>query len=301
MQLPPFITSSLGRAAFEFARLQPFIPTYTHLILSALFPIYTGAHASLSRPSSAAKKEDSKKKKRKHEDSESDDSDDEEDDEDEQKMEGLSATDALMFPILAGCTLTGLYFLIKWLQDPVLLNKLLNWYFATFSIFSVSRMVSDALDVVHSIAFPRNYIDQGILFHVEGKFRTATAAIPGVNARKSPLPGIFSRVPLPQAPISFLWTLHLLPNRKLHFKAFVRSILSAKFRLGIHGIEGLVVGLATVAWYNFMSKPWWLTNLMGFGFAYGTLQLLSPTTFWTGTLILSGLFFYDIYFVFYTP
>lgn len=32
----------------------------------------------------------------------------------------------------------------------------------------------------------------------------------------------------------------------------------------------------------------------------GTLQLMSPTTFWTGSLILGGLFIYDIVMVFYT-
>ena len=41
-------------------------------------------------------------------------------------------------------------------------------------------------------------------------------------------------------------------------------------------------------------------NLIGFGFCYGTLQLMSPTTFWTGSLILGGLFIYDIIMVFYT-
>lgn len=41
--------------------------------------------------------------------------------------------------------------------------------------------------------------------------------------------------------------------------------------------------------------------MIGFGFCYGTLQLMSPTTFWTGTLVLAGLFFYDIVMVFYTP
>ena len=32
----------------------------------------------------------------------------------------------------------------------------------------------------------------------------------------------------------------------------------------------------------------------------GTLQLMSPTTFWTGSLVLGGLFIYDIVMVFYT-
>jgi len=45
---------------------------------------------------------------------------------------------------------------------------------------------------------------------------------------------------------------------------------------------------------------WWLTNLMGFGFCYGTLQIMSPTKFWTGSLVLGGLFIYDIVMVFYT-
>jgi len=50
-----------------------------------------------------------------------------------------------------------------------------------------------------------------------------------------------------------------------------------------------------------MNSPWWLTNFFGFSFSYGALQFMSPSTFWTGTLILGSLFFYDIYFVFFTP
>lgn len=292
MSEPTLLARALGWCAYEFARLQPFIPTYLHLIVSALFPIYTGAFSSLSRPSSAAKKVKEKDKDGKEIVT---------DEEEEQKMEGLSPTDALVFPLLAGATLTGLYFLIKWLDDPALLNKILNWYFASFSVFSVSKLVSDGLDVFHSILFPYSYVDQGRLYSVDWKSRRATSLRKDGSTRASPLPGIFSRIPLPGLINELLWTLHVLPNRKLQFKAVIRKVLYANLPLGIHGIEGLIVGLSTVLWYNFISKPWWLTNLMGFGFAYGTLQLMSPTTFWTGTMILSGLFFYDIYFVFFTP
>lgn len=297
MQLPPFITRSLGWAAFEFARLQPFIPTYLHLIASALFPIYTGAHASLSRPSSAAKKPKKKRRNEKGDGAESDD----EDEEEPSQMEGLSPGDAIVFPILAGTTLTGLYFLIKWLDNTELINKLLNWYFAGFSVFAVSRLVSDGLDVFHSVLFPHDFVDRGKLFHVDWKRQQVTAASDPADTRISPLPGIFSRLPLPESILNSLWTLHVLPTRKLQFKAVIRKILHARVPLGIHGLEGLIVGLSTVLWYNFISKPWPLTNLMGFGFAYGTLQLMSPTTFWTGTMILSGLFVYDIVMVFMTP
>jgi len=91
---------------------------YIHLILAAVFPIYIGAHASLRRPPSAAVP----KKKAPGEDG---------DDEDEEvKIEGMTPSDAILFPILAGITLGGLYLVIKWLDDPKVLNKILNIYFS---------------------------------------------------------------------------------------------------------------------------------------------------------------------------
>lgn len=294
MHLPDLITEGLGRLAYEFARVQPLLPTYGHLILSAIFPIFAGAFASLSRPSSAAKPE--KKGKGGEEDLE-------DEEEEPVKMEGLSPSDAILFPVLAGLTLTGLYFLIKWLQDPALLNKILNWYFATFSVFSVSRLISDGLDVLHSFLFPHDYIDGGILYHVEPKQKRVvlkdTAIL--VKARTSPLPGLLSRLPLPQRLQDLFWTLHVLPTRKLTFSASAHSLGSFKLNLGIHGLEGLAVGLTTVLYYNLIDKPWYLTNLMGFGFAYGALQLMSPTTFTTGTMLLGALLCYDFYMVFRTP
>ncbi|KAI5307511.1 hypothetical protein KEM55_008099, partial [Ascosphaera atra] len=63
----------------------------------------------------------------------------------------------------------------------------------------------------------------------------------------------------------------------------------------------LVGSLATLYYFTFVAKPWWLTNIIGTSFAYGAIQFMSPTTFATGSLILGVLFFYDIYFVFFTP
>lgn len=289
------LTDIAGRLAFHFAQIQPFIPTYTHLLVSALFPIYAGSHASLTRPSSAAKPAKADRK-----DGEPAPGDEEEE-EPVQKMEGLQPSDAIVFPFLAGSTLAGLYFVIKWLEDPALLNKILNWYFATFSVLSVARLVSDGLDVLHSLIFPHDFVDAGILFHVDAKKKIATSADAKVReVRHSPLPGPFSRLPLPSKIMNVFWFLYVVPNRKLKIEFAMRKIIKAEVKLGVHGIEGILVGLSTVIFYNFVSKPWYLTNLMGFGFAYGALQLLSPTTFWTGSLILNALFFYDIYFVFYT-
>ena len=291
---------STGQAPNLFAELKPFIPTYTHLLVSALLPIYAGAHASLSRPSTAAKPP---KKSR------SLDASLDEDDDDEpivQRMEGMTLSDAILFPVIAGIVLTSLYFLIKWLEDPAILNTILIWYFAAFSIFSVARLVSDSLDVLHSTAFPRQYVDTGVVWNVQTLQRrvvpqTSTSTSSSPLERNTPLPGPFAHLPLPTPLLNLAWFLKAAPNRKFTFKLHSHRTFTTSLKLGIHGIEGLTIGLLTVLYYNIVSKPWPLTNLLGLSFAYGSLQLLSPTKFTIGTLLLAALFVYDVYMVFFTP
>ena len=278
----------------RFDLIRPVLPTYLHLLVSALFPIYAGAHASLTRPSSAAKPP----KREKHGDHRSEQDDTEED---QQKMEGLSPSDAIMFPVMAGCTLAGLYFIIRWLEDPALLNIILNWYFSVFGVLSVARLLTDAMGVLHSYIFPGKYAWNSRLWEVRRGVKK-TESLPDRSMQIStPLPGLLSKLPLPGRLKSFLWTLQGLPSQKLDIRIYIHKITSSRFHLGPQGVFGLVIALAAISYYNLYDKPWWLTNLLGFGFAYSVLQIMSPTTFWTGTLILGSLFFYDIYFVFFTP
>lgn len=289
----------LGRVAYEFSLIQPYIPTYLHLLVSALFPIYTGAHASLSRPISAAEPP----KRTKHAQDESED-DEDIPDEPVQKMEGLSPTDAIMFPLLAGSTLAGLYLLIKWLDDPILLNKILNWYFSIFGILSVARLLTDIMGVATSLVFPARYSDDGVVWVVKARQKVAIPKSSngrGDVARRSPLPGLLSRITLPPTMREALWILRVLPSQKVTIRAYVRSIIEANIPLGLQGLTSLLFAILAGGYFNLVAKPWWLTNLLDFGFSYSALQYMSPTTFWTGTLILSSLFFYDIYFVFFTP
>lgn len=293
---PSLFAQILGRAAYEFSNIQPMLPTYIHLIASALFPIYTGAHASLSRPSSAAKPT---KKKRKAGDEATDD----EEEEEERLMEGLSPTDAILMPLFAGTALASLYFLLKWMKDPALLNKILNAYFAIFGVFSVSRLVTDVLDIGHSIIYPRRYTLKGALYHVDGKEEKAVPVagdIKDKHAIDSPLPGFLARITLSGRVRKVLWSDRAMPGNKWTLRLYLHRAFAGRFKVGPHGIVGVLTGLITVAYFNLVDKPWYLTNLLGFGFSYSALQLMSPTTFATGSLILSALFFYDIYFVFFT-
>ena len=283
--------------SYHFIKARPFIPTYIHVLFAALFAIYTSSHASLSIPSSAAKPV----KRPKPPGSDSDSETEDESSSSLQKLEGLSPSDAIMFPFLAGCTLTGLYFLIKWLEDPAILNMILNWYFSIFGVLSVARLFTDAMGIGTSFIFPAKYASDDSVWEIKPKERCAQNLLEPSERRSSPLPGIFSKIKFPPYILERLWVLREVPLKRIHVRAYIHRILEASLRLGPHGSASFVLALTAVLYYNLAAKPWWLTNILGYSFTYTALQFMSPTTFWTGTLILTALFFYDIYFVFFTP
>lgn len=272
---------------------------HSHLILAALFPIYIGAHASLRRPPSAAKPKNSE-------------SDDEDEDEIkvEPTIEGLTPSDAIMFPVLAGITLAGLYFLIKWMNDPALLNKILGYYFSALGVFGVGKLAADTLNVGTTFIFPTVWSSKGKTYHVEpllstqvtGKASKArTLAHREILDISNPFPGWLSTKKFSDATSKKIWALRALLKNHWIFRGYVHNVFHMTSRIQIQDISGYMLGLTAIILYNTWGKVWFLTNLIGFGFCYGTLQLMSPTTFWTGTLVLGGLFIYDITMVFYTP
>jgi len=293
MSNPGPIAQAVGRIAYEFAQVQYLIPTYLHIIIAALFPIYTAAHASVSRPASAAKPKKSLKTKHNEES--------EDDEEDKPRMEGLSPTDAIMFPLTAGVALTALYFLIKW--DKELLNKFLNWYMGLAGLYGVIKFLSDSKHIIHAFCFPSYYSTGSKTWHVDQVDRKVHNLVVEGNQKQfktSPLPWILSRMPLPQRVSNALWTLRGLPLHKLTFKFYIHRIVALRTHFNIFHFLSIIEGVTIVAYFTFIAKPWYLTNLMGFAFSYTALQLISPTTFATGSLVLIGLFFYDIYMVFFT-
>ncbi|KAL8853782.1 MAG: hypothetical protein Q9221_001425 [Calogaya cf. arnoldii] len=279
----------------EFDVVRPMLPTHFHILVSALLPIYAGAHASLTRPSSAAKPTKSKKKKVRgyavQDDSE---------DEVESHIEGLGAFDAIWLPLLAGCTLGGLYVIIKWLEDPALLNAVLNWYFAIFGIYGVANMLKDSLDNVISCIFPARYFLGNQIWVVNEVKRIAVSQTDTSLEQQSPLPGRVSTLPLPVSFSRSIWSLRC-PQSALCIRTNLHGRGKAHFHVTRTTVVSSILALAIVLYYNLVSRPWYLTNILGFAFAYKALQLISPSTSWTGTLILGSLFLYDIYFVFYTP
>lgn len=288
------LSKFLQAVGYHAVIVQPLLPMYLHIILSALFPLYTGAHASLSCPSSAAKPP--KRKKRIG----VDETDDGEEDSD-RMMEGLSPMDAIILPLTAGTTLTVLYFLIKWLQDPAILNKILDWYFSIFGVLALARFLTDAWGTLTSFVFPNTYGSKGHIWKIDSKLRKAKMLSPPYEERGSPLPGLLAKVPLPARVLNYLWREREFPSQKLRVRVHIRGLIKSHFKIGPQGCLSLLLAIAAQLYFNLVEKPWWLTNILGFSFAYNALQIMSPTTAWTGTLILMALFIYDIYFVFFTP
>lgn len=283
---------------------------YLHLLFSALFPIYTGSHASLRCPPSAL---DPAKKKAFYKGNSSEDNDDDDLDElEDQTMEGLTPSDAILFPVFAGITLAGLYYLIKWLQDPAMLNMILGYYFSFIGIFGVGKLAADALNVLVSLTFPSIWSHGQKIYYVDTLLSqqfTNAPTIRGNNRapvhrkftdKTNPLPGASSMIKFPERVNQALWAMRGLWADHWILRCYVHGITNIKARVRLNDVLGLSFGVMAIIAYNTNGRVWWLTNLMGFGFCYGTFQLMSPTTFWTGSLILAGLFIYDIVMVFYT-
>jgi hypothetical protein len=55
------------------------------------------------------------------------------------------------------------------------------------------------------------------------------------------------------------------------------------------------------ALHVYLSRPWYLTNVLSFSFAHSAISMLKLDGFKTGAALLVGLFFYDIFWVFGTP
>lgn len=310
MAEPGELATLMGRVAYQFSLVQPALPTFLGLLLAALFPIYCGAHASLSIPSSAARATKKKKKKKSDGDRAASDAEDDDSDSDEElgsPMSELRPEDALWFPLVGGALLGGLYILIKWLDETELLNKVLNVYFSFLGVASVGRLLADSFAVVTSYCFPQRWRDgTNTWYHRKGtrefvaESTGPTRPAESQSTKLTPFPGWASYIRYGEGWRSRMWALREALTNKYVFHVSMRGRPLLHSRLGLTDVAGFAAAFGAIIGYNFIGQPWWLVNLLGFGLSYGALQIISPRTFWTGTMVLSSLFCYDIYMVFFT-
>lgn len=301
----------LTRDASFLSSILPLVPTYAHLIFTALIPIITGAHASITRPNNVRPPQHSRPRGKEAASAPHDDDDPDDDEQESSPIETLTPKDAILFPVTAGIMLGGLYLIIKSLDDITILSRIFTYYFTLVGLFAVGKFSADALGLFVSVIFPRRWSQEA-----NGKRRVYIAAHDryklylvaeekaedGVETEKlNPFPKSLIRIP--QSLYAPLWGLRrsLLAKWAVVLKLGVGEEGAARTTFWVGDVAGLVLGLICVAGYVISEKHWFASNIMGVSFAYCSMQLISPTTFGTATLLLSLLFFYDIYFVFYTP
>ncbi|KAM5346578.1 hypothetical protein ACJ41O_009583 [Fusarium nematophilum] len=280
-------------SALEYIQDLDFLLLELKLVFSALAIIFLGAHAALRRPPSAAP---AKKKKP-----------GEKDQDDERFSQGLEPSDAIMFPLMAAFVLVGLYYLIQWLQDPNILNKILRWYMSAMSIASLLSLYAHGIELATGLVFPRYWRGRdGALRAVDQKTRSVTVCDHVGNPTGaaleagSPFPGPLVWLTSSERARKAGWELRGLLTQHWVIKLFIHGMGKEEGKIKFAHMVAMLMALVTALVYSSTTSPF-LANTLGYGMCYGSFLLLSPTDFLTSTLVLVGLFFYDIVMVFYTP
>lgn len=269
-----------------------FLMLEAKLVLSAAGIIYVGAHAALRRPPSATVPKD-KKARRKTE-------------EEDKLAQGLEMSDAILFPVMAGIVLMGLYYLIQWLNDPAIISKILRWYMSIVSVASLITLYAHGVDLVQAFVFPKYW--RGL----DGKLRMADQKKQAVvkcddvgNATEDaatggPLPGVLSWLTPTLNLQKSVWNIRNIFKREWLLRFFLQGVGEEKAYIKFATMMSLPLAAATAVFYFTTTSPF-LSNMLGYGMCYCSFLILSPTDLLIGSLVLWGLFFYDIFMVFYTP
>ncbi|KAK9419427.1 hypothetical protein SUNI508_07402 [Seiridium unicorne] len=267
------------------------------IVFAALGCIYLGAHASLRRPPSASPPP---KKKSKHGVLQKDE------DQDEQFVQGLVASDAIMFPVLAGTVLVGLYYLIKWLEDPAIISKIMGVYFSIMSLGSMGKLFADTLHFITGFVFPEVWKGRNSKVYRFDGVKKCQYSLSESDKRvydetkKTPFPGFLSARSFSEQRRNTFWELRHLFQEQWTIRLGMHGIGKQKFHVRLNDVLGAVTAIGASIFYQ-TTKSNFLSNIMGYAFSYVGIVTLSPTTFTIGSSVLFGLFFYDIYMVFYTP
>ncbi|KAG6010435.1 hypothetical protein E4U21_006434 [Claviceps maximensis] len=288
--------------------LKDFLLLDVRLSVVAIAIIYLGSHGALRRPPSAAPARDKKDGRR-----------DDDDDDADRFSQGLELSDAILLPVMAGITLVGMYYLIQWLQDPALLNKCLRYYMVSVSVISVLTLYAHTLDLATSLVFPNYWrAGDGSLRKVDQQNEAvalcdaagnvvvaASAANPSSSSLSAgptanPLPGWLALLAPTKRLRLAAWKLRGVFYQRWELDLFARGVGEVKTQLRFSHMMALLLSVGTALVY-FSTESSMLSNILGYGMCYGSFLLLTPTDFLIGSMVLWGLFFYDIFMVFYTP
>lgn len=169
-----------------------------------------------------------------------------------EEIETMSTKEALLFPVVASCTLFGIYLVFQiFSKDHI--NLLLAFYFFLLGVIALTRMSETFVAKIWPSVVPN--VEYEIDFLLSKKSATASAE--------------------------------------------KKKVLEVKEKLSYQLIACFLLALAIGIWY-FMTKHWIANNIFGLAFAVNGIEFLQLNKVLNGCILLGGLFFYDIFWVFGT-
>jgi len=190
-----------------------------------------------------------------------------------EQAETMTDRDAAMFPLIASGALFGFYILIK--LSPDLVNLALSGYFFMLGVIAIHRLLAPW---THKI-FPSKYNSTEYAFSFGSRKLNPTRNETSSDTRS----GSSSPAESSSSVDSESGNVELLLSCKFTHSDILASILAGS--LGV--------------WYIW-TKHWVANNAFGLAFALNGIELLPVNTMKIGCILLCGLFFYDVFWVFGT-
>ncbi|EGG16536.1 peptidase A22B family protein [Cavenderia fasciculata] len=179
------------------------------------------------------------------------------------KAETMKKSDAWTFPLIGSVFLFGLYLAFKYF-DKDLINLIMVYYFIIFGLFALSQMTALAIRWILGVQAPVT------------PSSTTTSSSSKKNNKK-PAGAILD----------------------FHIPAIPYIVERTRVTVDIYDLVGFVIALGISYWYM-TTKHWIANNIFGLTFSIQGISLIGLHDYSVGVILLSGLFLYDIFWVFGT-
>jgi len=175
-------------------------------------------------------------------------------------VERMGADDAMKFPFMASAGLFGLYVTFKYTPEQYI-QLLISLYFVAAGLFVIAEMMYNFLELI----LPKDALKTN-LFWV--KYPSMTV----MGYEFGGIPSIAFADPGAEVENSSIDILYII------------SLIAA----------------SPAGYFYWLTKHWMLNNLIGIGISLTAIKLIRPGSFKIVIMLLVGLFFYDIFWVFGT-
>jgi minor histocompatibility antigen H13 len=207
------------------------------------------------------------------------------------EVETLTSKDAMMFPVYGSAVLFGIYLIFRFI-DKAYVNILFTVYFFAIGVVAVTRLLEPIVKRFVPLPFANISYKLLLLSDEEptpteaAKEEGSVAAIDTEN-QKTLVSAISSVLngDVPQTEDQ--------PGRQVY------RDLVMNYSFDYHTVVALLLGAVFGIWYM-LKKHWIANNVFGLAFSISGVEFLQLNSVTNGCILLSGLFFYDVFWVFGT-